>query len=109
MNLAIAAVMDMEAWQVDYIAAYLNSKPQATSFIELPDGAKQEGKVGHLDKMLYGTMDGTNNWWGTLDKEMGELGYYWSKADPSICSCHANGNVTIISTYTDDTPRQRRK
>ena len=65
-------------WQVDYITAYLNSKPQATIFIELPDGAKQEGKDG--------TMDGTNNWWGTLDKEMSELGYYHLKANPLVCS-----------------------
>ena len=93
----------MEAWQVDYIAAYLNPKPQATIFIELPDREKQEGKVRCLDKTIYGMMDGANNWWGTLDEEMGELGYYWSKADPSICSCHANGNVTITSTYTNDT------
>ena len=74
MNLAIAAATNMEAWQVDYIAAYLNSKPQATVFIELPDGAKQEGKVGCLDRTLYGTMDGANNWWGTFDKDMSELG-----------------------------------
>ena len=103
MNLTIAAATNMEAWQVDYVAAYLNSKPQATIFIELPDGAKQEGKVRCLDKTLYGMMDGVNNWWGTLDEEMGELGYYRSKADPSVCSRHANGNVTITSTYTDDT------
>ena len=81
----------------------MNSKSQATVFIELPDGAKQEGKVGHLDRTLYGTMDRANNWWGTLDKEMSELGYYHSKADPSVRSQHANGNITITSTYTDDT------
>ena len=56
-----------------------------------------------MDKTLYRTMDGANNWWGTLDEEMGELGYYQSKADPSVCSRHANHNVTITSTYTDDT------
>jgi hypothetical protein len=46
MNLAIAATLDMEAWQVDYIAAYLNSHPQAITYIALPDGAKVEGKIG---------------------------------------------------------------
>ena len=34
---------------------------------------------------------------------MSELEYYRSKADPSVCSRHANGNITITSTYTDDT------
>ena len=78
------------------------SKPQAAISIELPDGAKQEGKVGQLDRTLYGTMDGANNWWGTLDNEMSELGYYYSKADPLVCSCHADGNITITSTYIND-------
>ena len=94
--------MDMEAWQVDYVTAYLNSKLQATIYIELPDGAKQEGKVSQLDRTLYRTMDGANNWWGTLDNEMGELGYYHSKADPSVHSCRADDNITITSTYTND-------
>ena len=48
-------------------------------------------------------MDGVYNWWETLDAEMLELGYYCSKADPSVHSQHANGNITITSTYTDDT------
>ena len=47
-------------------------------------------------------MDGTNNWWGMLDNEMGELGYYHSKADPSVRSRHADRNITITSTYTND-------
>ena len=66
MNLAIAAANDMETWQVDYVAAYLNSKPQAEIYIELPEGAKVQGKIGKLNKTLYGTMDGAYNWWETL-------------------------------------------
>ena len=103
MNLAIAAALDMEAWQVDYVAAYLNSHLQAITYIKLPDGAKVKGKIGRLNKTLYGTMDGAYNWAETLNKEMGELGYYRSKADPAVRSRHANGNITITSTYTDDT------
>ena len=52
---------------------------------------------------LYGTMDGAYNWWETLNAEMSDLGYYHLKADPSVHSRHADGNVTIMSTYTDDT------
>jgi hypothetical protein len=48
-------------------------------------------------------MDGVYNWWETLDAEMLELGYYHSKADPLVRSRHANGSITITSTYTDDT------
>ena len=69
MNLAIATALDMEAWQVDYVAVYLNSHPQVITYIELPDGAKVKGKIGQLNKMLYGTMDGAYNWAETLNKE----------------------------------------
>jgi len=48
-------------------------------------------------------MDGAYNWWNMLNKDMVDLGYYHSKADPSVCSRHANGEITITSTYTDDT------
>ena len=74
MNLAIAAANDMETWQVDYVAAYLNSKPQAEIYIELPEGGRVQGKIGKLNRTLYGTMDGAYNWWETLDAEMSELG-----------------------------------
>jgi Reverse transcriptase (RNA-dependent DNA polymerase) len=85
------------------VATYLNSKPQAEIYIKLPDGAKVQGKIGKLNKTLYGTMDGAYNWWETLDAEMSELGYYHSNVDLSVHSRHANGDVTITSTYTDDT------
>lgn len=101
-NLAIAAANDMETWQADYVSTYLNSKPQADIYIDLPDGVKVQGKIGKLNKTLYGTMDGAYNWWETLDAEMSELEYYCSKADPSVCFQHTDGNVTIMSTYTDD-------
>ena len=103
MNLAIAAAKGMEAWQIDYIVVYLNAKPQATVHIELPEGAKIEGKVGLLQKSLYGMMDGAANWWQTLDEDMRELGYHQSRADTAVHSHHEDSETTITSTYTDDT------
>ena len=66
MNLAIAAALDMEAWKVDYVAAYLNSHLQAITYIELPDGTKVKGKIGRLNETLYRTMDGAYNWAKTV-------------------------------------------
>ena len=103
MNLAIAAVKDMEAWQIDYVAAYLNAKPQAMVYIKLPDDAKVEGKVGLLQKSLYEMMDGVANWWETLDKNLRALGYKFLRVDPSVHSHHIDGETTITSTYTDNT------
>ena len=61
-----------------------------------------EGKVAQLDYTLYGTMQGANNWWDSLDKEYNQLGYYRSKADTSVRSRNVDGEITITSTYTDD-------
>jgi hypothetical protein len=103
MNLAIAAAKDMEAWQVDYVRAYLNADNQVLTYMEQPEGYKEDpGKVCLVTKNLYGTMDGATNWFEALDEEMGELGYYQSKADMSVQSQHTNSEVTITSTYTDD-------
>ena len=102
MNLAIVAATDMEVWQINYVAAYLNAKPQATVYIELLDGAKVKGKVRILQKSLYSTMDGVANWWETLDRDMLELGYCQSRADPLVHSRHVDDEITIMSTYTNN-------
>jgi len=50
-------------------------------------------------------MDSAYNWWDSLNKDMADLGCYCSQADPSVCSRHVNGEVTITSTYTDNMTR----
>ena len=105
MNLAIAAAEDMEAWQVDFVGAYLNAPMREVVLMEQPEGYMApgtEGKVAQLDYTLYGTMQGANNWWDSLDKEYRKLGYYRSKADTSVRSRDIDGEKTITSTYTDD-------
>lgn len=68
-------------------------------------GARDDEKslVSLLDKALYRTMDGANNWWCTLDKDMKKFGYKRSEADQSVRSRQRNSKMTITSTYTDDT------
>jgi hypothetical protein len=43
-----------------------------------PGGPEQ---VALVQKALYGTMNGANNWWKTLNEDMQGLGYYCSLAD----------------------------
>ncbi|KAF5387622.1 hypothetical protein D9615_000717 [Tricholomella constricta] len=68
------------------------------------DGENRKEIVALVDKALYGTMDGAYNWWRTLDQDMARIGYRRSRADPSVRSrTRDTGDVTITSTYTDDT------
>jgi len=57
MNLAITAANNMKAWQINYVATYLNSLPQAKVYIKLHDGS-----IAELLCSLYGLMDGAYNW-----------------------------------------------
>lgn len=109
MNLAIAAAKDMEAWQVDYVSAYLNSPTQVPIHMTQPEGyevpPKTDGspeKVALVTKALYGTMDGAYNWAKSLNADMKNLGYYRSQADPSVRSRNVDSEITITCTYTDD-------
>ena len=107
MNLTITVANDMEAWQIDYIAAYLNSLPQAKVYIKLRDGS-----IAKLLCSLYGTMDGAYNWWDALDKDMADLGYYCSKANllsiPTM-QTEKSPSPAHIPTTPPESPHQRRK
>lgn len=130
MNLAVGTVLDFGMWQIDYTSAYLNAPTQVPILMEQPEGYEvrpsevyrvdvntgervrgsargeaddEKSLVSLLDKAIYGTMDGANNWWRALDDDMKRLGYKRSDADQSVRSRHRNGETTITSTYTDDT------
>jgi len=63
----------METWKVGYVGAYLNANNKALTYMEEPEGCKTNpGKVCHVMKVLYGTMDGVMNFQAP-DQEMGEL------------------------------------
>jgi hypothetical protein len=81
MNLAITVAEDMEAWQVNFVGAYLNAPMREVVLMDQPEGyviLGTEGKVAQLDYTLYRMMQGANNWWDSLDKEYNQLGYYRS-------------------------------
>jgi Reverse transcriptase (RNA-dependent DNA polymerase) len=103
MNLMITAA---KHGKLTMVGAYLNANNQAPTYMEESEGYKTDPrKVCHVTKVLYGTMDSATNWFQALDEEMGELGYYKPKANPSIWSHHADGEVMIMSTYTNDVTR----
>ncbi|KAG5730746.1 hypothetical protein E4T56_gene3474 [Termitomyces sp. T112] len=84
-TIALAAVLNLEIWQVDFVAAYLNSVPEFQIFMEvLPGFPGGEGKVVELLKTLYGLMQGGKHWFWTLDAAYKNLGYHTSRANPCV-------------------------
>ncbi|KAF5391957.1 hypothetical protein D9757_003238 [Collybiopsis confluens] len=102
---AVAASLDLKLWQIDFIAAYLNSTPEVDIYMRQPPGyivPGHENSVCHLKKTLYGTMQGAYDWARTLDAGFTSIGYQASKADPCVRVKRSGSNLTLTATYTDD-------
>ena len=77
--LAVVASKNLHLWQLDFVAAYLNSNINFNVYIEQSEGFVEGGgqeKVWKLHKTLYGTIQGRHNWFKTLSKAYQELGYH---------------------------------
>ena len=73
--------------------------------MEQPKGF-EEGEDDHvwkLRKTLYGTMQGAHDWAENLDKTFEGHGFYKSRTDPQIRSRIYDDELTVTSTWTDDT------
>jgi hypothetical protein len=93
------------------VGAYLNSEPQEDNYMEIPEGFEKHYTILGVDTVLkmnltiYGTMDGTNNWFHELDNTFTKLNYCQSRADPCIriqWTKEGSYTITAMSTYTDD-------
>jgi len=60
--LALAILKDMRifAWDID--SAYLHGKIYHNIYMRFPDGYKKPGKVGKLNKALYGLPEAVRVW-----------------------------------------------
>jgi hypothetical protein len=108
MLLTIIAAHELDFWLIDFVGVYLNSKPQGENYLEIPEGFENHYAIPGVDTVLkmnltiYGTMDGTNNWFHELNDTFRTLGHHQSRADPCIQIHHSKLRYTITSTYTDD-------
>lgn len=104
-TLAIAAAKGWKTWAIDFVSAYLNSRMKEKVYMDQPQGMVVEGSEGliaMLDFSLYGTMQGTSNWWDELNGTYHNLGYRCFHADQSVRVREGEIGTTITSTYTDD-------
>ncbi|KAG6893453.1 hypothetical protein C0993_001061 [Termitomyces sp. T159_Od127] len=70
--------------KIDFVSAYLNSVPEFQVYMDMPLGfSGGEGKKLKLQKMMYGLMQGGQDWFWTLDNAYKELGYNTSQANLS--------------------------
>jgi len=111
MTAAIATKLDLKLWRIDFIGAYLNSLTKEDIYMKQPEGFVQAGSEDHVCKLIhtiYGTMQGTHNWYETLTNTYNKLGYITSQADPCIRYKKDDDEYTLTDMYTDDVFRASR-
>ena len=108
MLFALIASKGLHMWLIDFVGAYLNSKPQGENYLKIPEGFEGHYNIPGVDRvlimnlMIYGTMDGANNWFRELNSTFTKPGHRQLCADPCIHIQWTDNEYTITGTYTDD-------
>lgn len=105
MCIAIIAHLGLRLWQIDFVAAYLNSENKFEAYTEQAPGFITPGEehlVYKANKTVYGMMAGAHDWEDELSGTYDALGYYQSRADSCVRHRVINGQYTLNVTYTDD-------
>jgi transposase InsO family protein len=95
--LALIAVLNLEADQLDAITAFLNGKldDEEAVYIRLPDG-----RIVKLSKALYGLRRSPRLWYNELSGFLISIGYLPLEADPCVFQ-HKQSRCFILA-YVDD-------
>ena len=76
MMIALAALKDWHISRLDVKTAFLYGELDKELYMEQPEGfkdPKQQNKVMHLKKAIYGLKQAALAWWKALDKSMATL------------------------------------
>ena len=74
--------MRIFAWDVD--SAYLHGKLDHDIYISFPEGYEKAGKVGKLNKALYGLPEAARIWQEDLEEKLKSLGFAPRKRHQSL-------------------------
>ncbi|TPX43293.1 DNA-directed DNA polymerase [Synchytrium endobioticum] len=105
--LSIAAIENLELYQLDVRTAFLNAKLDVKTpvYIEQPHGFVSKGSenlVCRLQKALYGLKQAPRAWYHTLKEWLVKEGFEALKADESIYLKRTTTEYTIVLTHVDD-------
>jgi hypothetical protein len=101
--LAVAAVKNLEITQMDIKGAYLNGDLDEEIYMRQPEGYNDgTGRVCHLYKTLYGLRQSGRSWNRKFNKEVTDLGFRATQADPCVYIRQTDGNTQYITVWVDD-------
>jgi len=100
MLMAIMAVEDMEAEQVDVNNAFTESKLRETIYMKPPPGVEiRPGTTLRLLQSLYGLKQSAREWYLRCSKVLKDMGFRPTHADPCV---FVRKDGAIIGLYVDD-------
>lgn len=104
-RLAVALMdhFDLECKQLDITSAFLNASLEELEepvYCELPDGFKEENKIGEIQKALYGLRETPLLWFKELSSTLMALGLEPCAEDP--CLFQGLGKKVLVLFYVDD-------
>ena len=100
--LAKAAAEDLEMDSLDIKTAFLNGELEEEVYTQQPEGYAEGRQVCHLRKALYGLRQAPRAWHTKLKKELEQMGFAASAADPSLFVGQHQGVPVYLLTYVDD-------
>jgi transposase InsO family protein len=102
--LAVTAALDLELHHLDIKTAFLNGELEEDVYMKQPPGYEEGASylVCHLKKTLYGLRQAPRAWHLRLKKELEELGFRASEADPGLYISTGEGSTIYLLVYVDD-------
>jgi hypothetical protein len=102
---ALAASKHWDIFQNDIKTTFLNGVIGNVDYMRQPEGfvkPKEEGKVWLLNRALYGLKQSQRVWNETMKKELKEMNFEQSRADPCLYLKKAEEKMTIVLLHEDD-------
>lgn len=102
--MAIAAAYDMEIQQLDIKTAFLQGELSERVYIQQPEGFEEGGKsiCCLLNKAIYGLKQAPRVWYDRLHKELINLNFQTSEADPGLYVYKGSDITLYLLVYVDD-------
>jgi len=92
--------MRIFTWDID--SAYLHGKIQHNVYVNFPDGYEVPGKVGKLNKALYGLPEAARVWHEDLEEKLKLLEFIPLKRDTGIVLNTSTTGFMVVDTHVDD-------
>lgn len=100
--LALATLKNLRIFTWDVDSAYLHGKLDHDIYIKFPDGYEKPGKVGKLNKALYGLPEAARVWREDLEEKLAMMGLIPLASDTGVFAKKTAGGLIAIDTHVDD-------